>query len=370
MKLIVLKNNLKEGIDCAGRIVNDNPSALPILKNILIKTESNKIKICATNLEIGITSFISGKIIEEGGITIPAAILGNIINNIQSERINLDVLEEKIIIKTDSYEAKIQGTQISDFPIIPKIKEDAGKMVIGSSLFIDSIVSVVNSAQISENKPELLGMLFEYGGDCLKLAATDSFRLSEKKIDEKQLKSKADPFKFIVPLKTLMEVVRVFKKDGEIEIFFDETQVLFKTENLEIISRIINANFPDYQQIIPRSIETEAVLSKNELISALKLTGSFTDKFNEVKISFKEEDKDVEITSFNQGIGENKYLIPTKIKGRSVEVILNWKFLLDGLKGITGDEVYFGLNLDDKPVIIRSQANESYFYILMPIKSN
>ncbi len=216
------------------------------------------------------------------------------------------------------------------------------------------------------------GILFDYQINYLKLTATDSFRLAEKTITNNKFKSEINQgFKIIIPLKTIQEIVRIFKEsDDKVQIYFDPNQVLFKTENLEIISRLISGEFPDYQPIIPQSLETEIILSKEQLINALKLASSFTDRLNEIKIIFKENSKNIEVYSCNQGVGENKYLIPCKVKGPSIEIIFNWRFLLDGVKFLDSEDVFLGLNGDNKPAIIKSPNDISYFYILMPIKNN
>lgn len=368
MKIIALKNNLKDGVDAVSKVISDSSSSLPILKNILFDVDDGKIKACATNLEIAITAYIPGKIIENGGLTLPSQVFQSVLNNLQTERINLESNNERIIIETDNYDAKIQGIKKDEFPIIPKIKEGAGKIIIQADLFIDSISAVMNSAQISENRPELSGVLFDYTGDYLKMASTDSFRLSERRIDNKQIKASINPFKAVVPLKTISEAARIFKREGSLEIYLDDNQILIKNDYIEIISRLLSVNFPEYEAIIPKNIETEAIFSKNELIHALKLVSAFTDKFNEIKAEIK--DKEIEITSYNQGVGENKYLIPAKIKGKGLKMVLNWKFLLDGVKGIMSENVVMGITNEDKPIILKPDSGENYFYVLMPIKSN
>ncbi len=372
MKIIILKNNLKVGLEAISRVVGENTNTtLPILKNFLIETIDNKIKLSATNLELAITSFIPGKVVEKGGLTIPFNIFNSIINNLQTERINLEVKDNNLIIKTDNYQAKIQGTKKEEFPIIPQINKNKLFFKIPISLFKKSLLSLAPAAQISEIRPELNGILFNFQLNFLKLVATDSFRLAEKNITNNQFESDLKQgFKVIIPLKTTQEIIRIFKEDeNKLDVYFDQNQVFLKTENLEIISRLINGEFPDYQAIIPQSFETEIILKKEEVINALKLTGSFTDKLNEIKIIIKEKAKNIEIQSSNQTIGENQYLIPAKIKGQPLEIVFNWRFLLEGIKTLDSEDVFIGLNGDNKPALIKSPADISYFYILMPIKS-
>lgn len=372
MKIIILKNHLKTGLDAISKIGNDGSLAtLPILKNFLIETIDNKIKLSITNLELATTIFIPGKIIENGSLTIPFNIFNSIINNIQNERINLENKDDKLIIKTDNYQAKIQGIKKEEFPIIPKINKNQNAFIINTLIFKKALLFLISAAQISEIKPELNGILFDFQLNSLKLAATDSFRLAEKTITNFQFKSDIDQiFKSIIPIKTVQEIIRIFKEDeGQIEIYFDQSQIFLKTENIEIISRLINGDFPNYQSIIPENFETEIILEKEQIINALKLTGAFTDRLNEIKIIIEKNAKNIEIQSSNQIIGENQYLIPAKIKGQPLKIIFNWKFLLDGIKCLDSSNVFIGFNGDNKPGLIKSPSDNSYFYVIMPIKN-
>jgi len=370
MKIIILKNHLKSGLEAISKIGSESSSTtLPILKSFLLETVDNKIKLSMTNLEIAITCYLPAKVIEEGSLVIPFNIFNSIITNLQTERINLESEGKYLIIKTDNYQAKIQSTNKSEFPIIPQVATQ-NFLEFDIPTFKKSISLVINAAQTSEIKPELNGVLFDFQISLLKLAATDSFRLAEKNIFTNQFKSNIEEgFKVIIPLKTIQEVNRILKEDGLINIYFEPNQVLFKNENYEIISRLINGDFPEYQNIIPQSFETEIILNKEEMINAIKLVSSFTDKLNEIKIFIKEGAKNLELSSFNQILGENQYLIPAKIKGSAQEIIFNWRFLLDGIKFLDSENIFLGLNSDNKPALIKSPNDTSYFYILMPIKS-
>ncbi|PIU98467.1 DNA polymerase III subunit beta [Candidatus Wolfebacteria bacterium CG03_land_8_20_14_0_80_40_12] len=373
MKIIILKNYLKIGLEVVGGVINENTNTtLPILKNFLIETIDNKIRLSTTNLELAVTYFVPGKIIENGSLTIPFSIFNSIINNLWVDRINLEVEENNLIIKTDNYQAKIQGIKKDEFPILPQIKEKNNFFKISVSIFKKALLSLISAAQFSEIKPELNGVLFDFQLNFLKLAATDSFRLAEKTIINTQFESNLEQgFKAIIPLKTIQEITKALKEknDDKLDIYFDQSQIFLRNENIEIISRLVNNNFPDYQSIIPQSFETEIVLGKEQLINAIKLTSSFTDKLNEVKILIKEKSKNIEIRSSNQVVGENQYLIPAKISGRPLEIIFNWRFILDGIKNLESENVFIGFNGDNKPALIKPPADISYFYILMPVKS-
>lgn len=368
MKLVVLKNNLKDGLNAVERTASEN-SNLPILKNVLIKTFNNKIQLSATNLELAVTRFVSGKIIEEGSITVPLSTILSITNNANSERINIEVDNNTLIFKTDNYEAVIQGLPEEEFPIIPKVENTKNYIQLDSELFKEGFSKVINAAQFSEIRPEISGILLDFQMTNFKLAATDSFRLSEKTIHDNNFKTTFQRgFKIIIPLKTAQELLRIIN-GGQLNIFIDPNQILFKTEELEIISRLIDGNYPDYEQIVPKSLETEVVVNRDHLLSAIKLVSTFSGKVNDIKIKFDEGKKSLEVYSANQYLGENKYLVPAKIKGKVFENSFNWRYLLDGLRSFNNSDIVFGVNGDIRPSILKNPTDNSYFYIVMPIKN-
>lgn len=370
MKLIILKNNLKLGLDSVGRAVGSNAN-LPIISNVLIKTSENKVKIIATNLEIAVVSTVSGKVIEEGSVSVPYDVLINIVNNLTSERINLEVKNNNLVINTDNYEALVQGIAESEYPIIPKIKDEKQYIEIESADFQEALSKVIIAVGTNELRPEINGVLLVVESAVIKLAATDSFRLAEAKVGEGRFKNHlSEGFKIIIPLKTA-EILSKFQKEGKgskLSIYFESNQILVRSEGIEIISRLIDGKFPDYEAIIPKAIENEAVISRSELINALKLANSFAYRVKDVKL--KSEDKKIlEIYSSDNSLGENKYLIPGKISGDGFQTTFNLKYLLDGVKAEDSESIYLGLNEDNRPAVIKTPNSTSYFYILMPVKA-
>jgi DNA polymerase III subunit beta len=370
MKLIVLSSKLKEGLTTIERAVRDGGS-LPVLKNVFLRTEKNKIQISATDLELGITRFVFGKIIEEGVVSVPFQTIYKIITNSDSERINLESEKNNLLVQTDNYKAAIQGVNPEEFPIIPKIKNEKNHLEINTSILKGALIKIIPAAQASEIRPEIAGVLFDHQLTVTKLVATDTFRLTEKTLSSKQFKGNFNQgFKIIIPIKTIQEIIRIFPDDETVRIFADDNQVLFQAENIELISRIIDGNYPDYEAIIPKNIDSEAQIGRVQFINALKLVSSFSGKISEVKIRLLENKKTLEVYSANQDLGENRYLIPIKLKGKPFkEVSFNWRYLLDGLKTLEAENIIFGINGDAKPSILKSSEDQSHFYIVMPIKA-
>lgn len=367
MKLIITRGNLKEGLGAVERATGENLN-LPILKNILVKTDQNRIKITATNLEVGINYFILGKVIEDGSITVPASVFINLINNLQSERLSLETKKNNLGVKTDNYEAVIQGMPAEEFPLIPKIKNEEEFIEIKGDLLKEALTQIILSAQISDLRPELNSVLLCFSLEDLKLAATDSFRLSEKTIIMSQFKTNhTESFKLLLPIKTIQELLHILKDDDALKIYHDPNQVLFKTNDFELISRLVEGNFPNYEAIIPKKFDTEVILNRQELMNALKVAGIFSSRTSEVKLKVPENKKTLEVSSGEQSIGENNCVLPAKIQGNHQELNFNWRYLLDGLKTLKTEDVYLGLNEDNKPAIIKAINDASYFYIIMPI---
>lgn len=367
MKFIAIQSNIQEAISIIDRAVGMNAN-LPILKNILIRAENNLVTFMATNLEIATTFRVSGKIIENGSITVPMNLFSSIIGNIKSDRLNFEAKGNILEIKTDNYNATIQGLPVDDFPPIPKIKNPESYIDIKAVFLKEAIQQVNAAAQTSDLRPELNSILFNFPLETLKLAATDGFRLAEKTIPASNFTAKKqEPFTMLVPLGTAHEISRITKDDEIIRIHFDDNQVLFKTERAELISRLIEGNFPDYTQIIPKKLITEIVVNTQELANGVKLAAVFGQKNGEVELKIHPTKKAVEIVSADQALGENSFMLPAKIKGDAMEVIFNWRYLFEPLKVIKNEEVLLGFQEEANPAIIRPAADGSYFYIIKPI---
>jgi len=370
VKIILLKNNLKTGLDAVGRAIGSNLN-LPVLGSVLISAKNNKIKLSATNLELAVTKDVFGKVVEEGSMVIPYGILSSTVNNTTSEKVHLEKTKQgNLEFKTDNYTATIQSVDEKEFPILPDVKKGETGMEIDSGALGEALARVVIAGEASDLRPEIGGVLFVGEANELKLVATDSFRLAEARISGSQVKSKSkEPFTATVPIKTAQELTRIIDEEDIINIYFDNNQVLFETENTSLISRLIEGTFPDYTSIIPKEIETKVSVKREELVNALKLASSFVSKTNDVLISVKDK-KILEVYSSDNARGENKYLIPVKVEGPDTEIVFNWKYLLEGIRAGTSKEILVGLSGSDKPALIKDPGDESYFYILMPIKPN
>ena len=368
MNLIILRTNLLDGLSSVERAVGENTN-LPILKNILIKTRDNKIEFISTNLELAVEASVSGKIIEKGEVTVPFSIFNSTIKNLNTERIILEEKGKKLTVKTDNYEAIMQIHNPKEFPIIPSISNENHSIKINTKDLKEAIGSVIIAAQYSDIRPEISGVFMNFSDGALTFAATDGFRLSERKLNQKQTKTDIEDFSVIIPLKTATEVMRMFNKDEEVEIFIDPNQIMFRAQTEKVISRLIDGTFPDYQSVIPKQIQNEVSAERNELVNALKLASGFSGRANDVTIKIGDGNKFLEIYSSDNALGENCYKVPVKTKGEKFSLVFNWRYVLDGLKIYKSPEITIGVNSSDKPVVIKSSNEPGLTYVAMPIKS-
>jgi len=373
MQIICLQEKLKQALNITERIIGRNLT-LPILNNLLLSTEDNKLKISSTNLEIGINCWLIGKIQKKGSITVPAKLISDLVNNLPNKKIELKVKNQQLELRCEKFKAVLKGLAAEDFPIIPKIK-DKPIIKIKGHILKNSFSQVVEMVSFSESRPEISGVYMNFDKNTIKLAATDSFRLAEKNIEVKnnqQLKGQS----IIIPQRTIQELIRILgekelstnKQGQEVEVVLSGNQVLFNLEEAQVISRLIEGQYPDYQQIIPDSFQTEVTLSREELINNIKIASLFSGKINNIKLAINSKRSLVEITAKDVDIGENKSQIETKIKGKDIEIIFNYRYLLDGLNNIFSDKIILGLNTNANPIVIRPVGDDSYTYLVMPIK--
>ncbi len=375
MIVTCLRENLKEALDNALRIVKYN-STLPILNNFLINTEKGRLKISSTDLEIGFTSWVSSKILKEGSITVPAQLLSQFVNNLPNKNIDLEVKDQKLYLNCDNIKASFNGLSSEDFPIIPKIKNNS-VLTINSKILKDALNSVVNSAASSDARPEISSVYIRIEPDQIKFIATDSFRLAHKTIfcNSEEMKGKikmdfSQSQNIIIPLRTASEILRILgDRNSDVNIIIDQNQVLFDLDDIHLISRLVEGNYPDYEAIIPKTAETRCVTSKNNLEEAVKLAGCFSSKLNDVIFKTNSGKSAIDVFSNHTEYGSHHAKIESEVKGKDVDIVFNWKYVLDGIKNIEGEDIVLEFNGDQKPAVIKPAKMSDFFYILMPIKN-
>ena len=376
MNFTILTKEFKKGISIVEKITGKNLT-LPILDNVLIEALSNFIKISATDLELGIQFWGMCKIEKEGKIAVPAKLLNQIAGVLTDEKINIKEKNNTLVIEGKNNKTQIKGFSADDFPIIPSFSKDIF-IEVDSKKIKEGLMSVVDVVSLSQIKPEISGVYFSFNDNVVKLVATDSFRLSEKKISFPNKQGYKNMFKeevsFILPQRAAKELINIIsEQEKPLRIYLSESQVLFEVflptidhPEINLISRQIEGEYPSYQEIIPKEGKTKITLNRDEFMKQVKAAGIFGGRTNEIIL--KTSSKELEIFSQDAEIGESNLSLPAKIEGDDLKVSFNWKFLVDGLANIKSSEIVFEFQGDDGPSIIRPVGDSSYLYVVMPIK--
>ena len=378
MKLIILQEKLKEGIGIVER-VSIKSITLSILNNVLLKAEKNFLNLITTDLEIGIKWWSLAKVEKEGALTVPTKVISNFINFLPNKQIFLELKDLVLNIDCENYQTKIKGQSADDFPIIPQITEGEFISINGQS-FCQSLNTIVDIPIPSTTKPEISGIYFVFQKDSIKMAATDSFRLGEKTffLGGQAFSSLSKEYTFILPQKAAREIVNIFGgKEGELRIYFSPNQVLFELPmaetphpQIQLISRLIEGEYPNYEAIIPKKSETQVSFQRNEFLNQIKSASLFSGKINEVKLKIDPKKERVELFSQNPDLGEYHSYLPGRIKGKELEISFNHRFLADGLLNIKSPEVVFELTGSEGPAVLKPAGDQTYLYVVMPIKAS
>ncbi|HCW32503.1 MAG: polymerase III subunit beta, DNA polymerase III subunit beta protein [Candidatus Peregrinibacteria bacterium GW2011_GWE2_39_6] len=369
MKVKCHQKDLALALNLVNRAVSTN-TTLPVLNNILIKAQGKKIYFSATNLEVAITYFIEADILNEGAITVPAKLITNYISLIKEDEINLKLDERgtTLDIKTAFSHTKIKGIDSSEFPVIPEIQKGE-QFTIKSSLFLQAINQTSFSASMNLARPILTGILFQFEKDKVVMVATDSYRLSEKKVPI--LTNVSKDSNYIIPVKTIIELGKIlggFEND-DVECQLSKNQIAFSVQNLRILSRLIEGVFPDYKKIIPDDGKTNVTLNTQDFIMAVKKVSLFAEETNNnIKINVTNDGKLILSTSETQ-IGEGVTEIEAIVKGENNQVAVNAQYLLDILAHINDENIQLIIDNKLSPITIHpAQKAKDYTHVIMPLK--
>jgi DNA polymerase-3 subunit beta len=365
MKIECIKEKLTKAVAQAERVTTKNPT-LPILGCILFEASKNNLTIKATNLDLGIEIHIPVKVIKDGVMAVPGAVLNNFLSTIQNDK-------NVTIESSENNTAKITASKTStviktlphdDFPEIPKVSEEQSFKIQGNDL-VKGLKSVWYSSSVSSVKPELSSVFIHSDNDSLVFAATDSFRLAEKKV---RIKKEKQIERILIPFKNIPEIIRTIDETkDEILVCFTKNQISFLHDELYLTSRVVDGMFPDYKQIIPNGNMTEVIVLKQDLIQALKTANIFSDKFNQINIQVSPKTKIFMLKTSNSDVGESNNSIDATLTGEDVAVNFNYKYLSDCFQSIDADSVSLSFNGLNKPLVIRGVNDKSFLYLVMPM---
>ncbi|HTZ11131.1 MAG TPA: DNA polymerase III subunit beta [Candidatus Margulisiibacteriota bacterium] len=361
MKFVVQKSILLSGIQTVQNIVTSR-SALPILSNILVEAQKDTLRLTATDLDIGISCAIPVTIQEAGAITIPAKRFSDIIKELPGEDVNLTSKKNNsVIIETDSCQFKIMGLGPEEFPKIPEFK-DKEVVKLEQSVLKEMLNLTSFAASLDETRYILSGILFKINKNTLTLVATDGKRLA---IVERKLQKDAEKeIHIIVPIKTIYELNRNLKEQGEVSLVLGNNQALFELDGVIIISRLIEGEFPDYKQVIPPASENKIQMERGAFLLAIRRAALLsTPDYQAARLEvFKNK---LVVSKSTPDIGESREEVPVEYQGKEMVIGFNPNYLIDVLKNISQETIGLEITDSEKPGVIRMSG---YVYIVLPMR--
>ena len=376
MKLSCLKSNLLEGLSVVGRVVPSR-STLPVLSNLLLVTDRGQLKLAATNLELAISYWVGAHVEDEGAVTLPARLLADFVSSLPDDRIDMALTARghTMHLTCGRFAANIKGIDAEDFPRIPAVA-DGDTYSLPTALLRESIQSVVFAAAPDDSRPVLGGVLVTLKDGQLTLAAADGFRLAVRSVELTE--APGDPLTMIVPARTLSELARVLGDgDGTVEIAATPTknQVLFKVTGCEIVSRLIEGQFPDYHKIIPREYSTRAVINTAEFLRATRAASVFArDNSMIVKLEIAPGPEELapgrlNVTAQSAEVGDDAGEVDASVEGGETEIAFNGRYLRDALEAVGSAQVGLEVTGPSSPGVIKPIGEASgYLHVIMPMQ--
>jgi DNA polymerase-3 subunit beta len=374
MKVTVLQENLARGLSIVSRAVSPR-STLPVLSNILIASDEGRLRLSATNLELGITCWIAARIDEEGSTTVPARTFNDLVNTLPGDQVQLtlDVKTQNLHVKGGTSNNDIKCIDAQEFPPLP-VPEMEGAVQLNVADFKEMIQQVAFAASTDEARPVLMGVLLHVEKDKLTMAAADGFRLSVRKAVLSNPVPQA--LNLIIPARALNELARV-SSDSEEPIYMvspkNRGQVLFRVKDVEIVSQLIDGTFPDYQQIIPRNYKSRTLVSTASLLKACKQAeifareGSNVARFDIKQSNGEMQPSEVEISATSEETGKNETIVEATVDGGSVLIAFNVKFLREALEVIRTPNVALETSAANAPGVVKPVGDDNFLHVIMPM---
>ncbi len=368
MKLFCDQKDLDFALNIVNKAISPN-NTLPVLNNILLKAEGKKLHFSATNLEIAISYSINADVRSEGAITVPAKLITSYVSLLTDEKVELKLNgSTDLMLTCSTSDTKVKGISADEFPLIPKVEKDK-EFSVKIDDFYKSVTETVFAASLNTSRPVLSGVFMKSDGDTMKMVATDSYRLAEKKLSF--MKKPKEEFNCIVPAKTMNELSKIVNKseDKEVNVIVSKNQVLFNIGDVELVSRLIDGKYPDYEKIIPKENKSKFEVSVEDLSLVLKRVSLFArENNNSVKISVS-KDGQLLVASEETKVGEEKAHIMVKLEGEENSILLNSQYLLDVLTYCHQDRISLSMSDKVSPAVITPTGDQlEYVYIIMPLK--
>jgi DNA polymerase-3 subunit beta len=369
MKVSCSPQTLGQGLHVVSRAVSAR-STLPILNNILVQTSPQGLQLTATNLEIGIKQTIPAEVQEEGGITAPARLLTDFVTSLPEEQLSLtlDKKSQSLNLRCSRFDANIRGIDAAEFPAVPSTADGGRTLQINQQELQAAIDQTVIAASADEGRPVLTGVYTQLEGERMVLAATDGHRLAVKTLRAGRGAGASE--EMVIPARALAELSRILrdgKSDVAVTLPAAKNQVFFKTESVELMSRLIEGTYPNYQQVVPGEAKTTVRARTQELLRTTKVVSFFArDSANVIKISTGPGK--IILAATTSEVGGNTAEMEAEIEGEELQVALNARYLLDVLQVIGSEEVTLSFNGPLSPGVVKPVGREDYLHIIMPVR--
>ncbi|MGZ8501900.1 MAG: DNA polymerase III subunit beta [Candidatus Limnocylindrales bacterium] len=366
----VMQENLARGLSVVSRAVSSR-STLPVLSNVLIRTEDAGLKLTATNLEIGITYWVPAKIDADGAITVPAKLLADIVAGLPAgDRVDLQLQAgDTLSIRSGRFETHVKGIDAEEFPAIPTAGERPTTR-ISQKVLRQALNETTFAAASDEARPILTGVPCRFEGDQLTLAAADNYRIAVKTI------ATLDPVEetsIVVPARSLNELSRVLADvDDAVDIVLapSKNQILFHLEGIDLVSRLIDGQFPNYQQVVPKSHTTRSVIDREELLKAVRLAALIASAAaNIVKLGVGVDGEPGVIVTAAAEVGDNEGRVEATVEGDGTTIAFNARYLVDVLQNVDVDQFALELNGPLSPGVFRPIGDDAYTHVVMPVRT-
>ncbi len=373
MKVTITQENFARALSYVSKAISTNPS-IPVLANVLIEVVENELKLSTTDLELGISTKIGADIKEDGKTTVDAKTLSEFVNSLSSGKLNVEKTDNILKVKNKFNSADFNIVSADEFPPLPK-PDDKIDIKVNAINFAKAIEKVTFSAASDDSRPVLTGILFEATQKKLTMVGVDGFRLSRKIVDIK--KSSKKEFTHIVPAKALNEVARIVrdicKDEDEIEIYIlgEKNQMLFIVKDVEISSRLIEGEFPEYKQILPKDVKFKFSVDKESLAKTVKIVSIFARSAvgNKAIFEFIPEKNHLKFSAQVADVGENESTVEIhEIDGGKLKTGFNIGFLNDMINAVEGDEINFESNGVTAPGVFKDKDDKDFLHIIMPMR--
>lgn len=364
-----MQENLARGLSTVSRAVSSR-SSLPVLANVLLRTEDAGLKLTATNLEIGITAWVPGRIDTEGALTVPARLLTDVVGGLPAgERVDLEADGTTVSVRAGRFQTHLRGIDADEFPVIPSAGERPTTRV-SQKVLRKALSEVTFAAASDEARPILTGVLTRFAGERLTLAAADNYRIAVKTLD---VLMPVEDASLVIPARSYVELMRVLADtDDPVDIMLApaRSQVIFHVDTIDLVSRLIDGQFPNYQQVVPTSHSTRAVVDRDELLKAVRLSALIAaGAANVVKLRIGEEGSAGITIAAAADVGDAEGQVEAELEGDPVTVAFNARYLIEALQNVDAERLALELNGPLSSGVFRPIDDADYVHVIMPVRT-